>query len=83
VPQSKDLGDADCRIQSRYWTLEAVQVGQLGSCSGKDCGYLLAGLGIVAAASAVISGSVVVVGNTVYWLEKQGRCPGGLGAKLF
>jgi hypothetical protein len=28
----------------------------------------------VAATSAVISGSVVVLGNVAYWLEKQGQC---------
>jgi hypothetical protein len=32
-------------------------------------------MGAVAAASAVVSGSVVVVGNSVYWLESQGSCP--------
>jgi hypothetical protein len=31
-------------------------------------------VGAVAAASVVVSGSIVVVGNVVYWLEKQGKC---------
>jgi hypothetical protein len=83
VPRTKAVDDSDCKVLSRQWTLEAVQIGQVGSCGGKDCGYLLAGLGLVAAGSAVISGSVVVAGNTIYWLEKQGRCPAGLGVQLF
>jgi hypothetical protein len=35
---------------------------------------LLAAAGATAEASAVISGSIVIVGNVVYWFEKQGRC---------
>jgi len=30
--------------------------------------------GAVSAASFVVSGSVVVVGEVVYWLEAKGRC---------
>ena len=30
--------------------------------------------GATAAASAIVSGSIVIVGNVVYWFEKQGRC---------
>lgn len=29
--------------------------------------------GATAAASAIVSGSIVIVGNVVYWFEKQGR----------
>lgn len=32
--------------------------------------------------SAVVHGSVVVVGNTVHWLEKAGKCPAHLVKKL-
>jgi hypothetical protein len=35
---------------------------------------MLVALGAVTAASAVISGSIAVVGNAVYWFERQGRC---------
>ena len=34
---------------------------------------LLVALG-VASTSYIVSGSIVVVGNTVHWIEKQGRC---------
>jgi hypothetical protein len=34
----------------------------------------LVAAGVVSAASAVVTGSVVVVGNVVNWLEKQGQC---------
>jgi hypothetical protein len=35
---------------------------------------LLVAAGVVAAASAVVSGSIAVVGNVVYWIEQQGQC---------
>lgn len=55
--------------------LDSTQLGQIRpNCANADCaGVLLVG-GVVSAASAVISGSIVLVGNTVYWLEKRGRC---------
>jgi hypothetical protein len=31
-------------------------------------------MGLVTAASAVVSGSIALVGNVVYWFERQGRC---------
>jgi hypothetical protein len=39
-----------------------------------DCAAFLVIVGAVAAASMVVSGSIVIVGNVVYWLEKQGKC---------
>lgn len=54
--------------------LQAVQVGALGQCRGNECAALLAFMGATAAASAVVSGSIVVVGNVAYWFEKQGEC---------
>ncbi len=30
--------------------------------------------GAVAGGSVVVSGSIVLVGNTLHWLEKQGKC---------
>ena len=52
-----------------------VDLSWVGSCTGDACAYFLVGIGAVVATTAVVSGSVVVVGNTVYWLEKRGKCP--------
>jgi len=54
--------------------LEVAQVGAIGRCTNRDCAYVLVAIGAVAAASAVVSGSIVLVGNIVYWAEKQGKC---------
>jgi hypothetical protein len=74
-PRTIPSAEEKCRTVSREWVLDSVQMGGFGSCSGRDCAYLLVAVGAVAAASAVVSGSVVLVGNTVYWLEKRGKCP--------
>ncbi|MEY4766451.1 MAG: hypothetical protein RI907_3124 [Pseudomonadota bacterium] len=74
VPCTTEVYDADCHIQTRQMRLEAVQIGMIGRCSNEGCAAVLVFVGATAAASAVVSGSIVVVGNVVYWLEKQGRC---------
>ena len=71
VPHTTSSYDEQCKIQTKRMTLRPEQLGTVGSCAGSDCVVALAALG---AASAVISGSIVVVGNVVYWLEKQGKC---------
>jgi hypothetical protein len=74
LPETRTWYDEQCQIYSKHMTLRAHQVGAIGSCAGRDCVGVLAIFGVVGAASAVVSGSIVVVGNTVYWLEKNGKC---------
>jgi hypothetical protein len=74
VPRTTTSYDEECRVETRHMKLEAAQIAAIGSCSNRDCAYVLVALGAVAAASAVVSGSIVAVGNVVYWLEKQGKC---------
>ena len=77
VPRTVQGYDAQCRTESRHMVLDPVQVGSIGSCSNQGCVVIVALAGVTAAASAVVSGSIVVVGNVVYWLEKQERCARG------
>jgi hypothetical protein len=74
VPRTVVGYDPQCRTESRHMVLDAVQVGSIGSCSNQGCAAILALAGVTAAASTLVSGSIVVVGNVVHWLEKQGRC---------
>ena len=74
VPQTTSVYDENCKIYARHMTLQAEQVGGFAQCSNQGCVALLVGLGAVTAASAVVSGSIVVAGNAVYWFEKQGQC---------
>ncbi len=74
VPVTREVYDRDCQVNAHHMTLEAVQVGAIARCQGDEGAALLVFVGATAAASAVVSGSIVVVGNVVYWFEKQGRC---------
>ena len=74
VPRTDSVFDHDCQMQRRQMTLEVHQIGAFGGCVNDGCLALLVGAGVVVAASAVVSGSIAVVGNVVYWIEQQGRC---------
>jgi hypothetical protein len=74
VPRTDSVFDDDCKVMRRTMVLEVQQVGRFGACSNDGCVALLVATGVVAAASAVVSGSIAVVGNVVYWLERQGTC---------
>lgn len=74
VPRTELVFDQDCKIQKRQMVLDVHQIGGFGGCANEGCATLLVGMGAVAAASAVISGSIAVAGNVVYWLERRGQC---------
>lgn len=74
APRTINVYDPDCQITSRQLILQAEQMPVMGHCRGEECGAMLVVFGAVSAATAVISGSIVVVGNVVYWFEKQNQC---------
>lgn len=74
VPQTREVYDPECRTLTRQMTLETAVVGGFRGCAGDGCTALLVAAGAVTAASAVVSGSIALVGNIVYWFERQGRC---------
>ena len=65
-----DSDHGDCRLVTRKWELETSMVGA-GACTNEACVAALLALPVV---SGAISGSIVIVGNTLHWLEAQGRC---------
>ena len=75
VPQTQMVYDPDCKMHTRQVTLQAAYLGGFHSCAGDSCLAMLAAVGVVTAASVVVSGSIALVGNVVYWMERQGRCP--------
>jgi hypothetical protein len=74
VPQTRQVYDPECHMLTRQMTLETAVLGTFQSCAGDACAAMLAAMGAVTAASAVISGSIALVGNVVYWFERQGQC---------
>jgi hypothetical protein len=74
VPQTRETYDAECRTMKREMTLETAVLGTFQSCQGDACKAMLVATGAVTAATAVVSGSIAMVGNIVYWFERQGGC---------
>jgi hypothetical protein len=74
LPHTTAAYDKDCGAETKSMTLEAHQVASLGQCSNEGCVAWLVAAGVVGAATAVVSGSVVVAGNVVYWVEEKRQC---------
>ncbi len=74
VPRTITIYDEDCKIHARQMVLQLEQIGVFGACVNQGCAALLVGAGVVTAATAIVSGSIAVAGNIVYWFERQGQC---------
>ena len=81
VPRTREGYDPDCQFVTHSMELEAVKVSEFQACgaqghyAGNDLcvAAWVASLGVTAA-SAVVSGSIVVVGNVAYWAERRLSC---------
>jgi hypothetical protein len=69
-----------CPLVTREVTLDTVQLGHIGHCYGDACLFQLTAGTVIFAVSAVVSGSVALVGNTLHWIERTGKC--GLGTAV-
>lgn len=71
-----DNDNGRCQLSTNKRTLELADISQL-NCSGSSSEAAVVCLGAVtvySAITAIVSGSIVLVGNTIHWLEKQGKC---------
>ena len=51
---------------------------------GNSAGACIILAGVITGGSAIVSGSIVLVGNSLHWLEKQGKCEDSfLNTKIF
>ena len=81
VPMTREGYDPECQFVTHSMELQAVQVADFKACfnggrvsAGDVCQMAwIASLGVTAA-SAVVSGSIVVVGNVAYWAERRLSC---------
>lgn len=74
VPRTKIADDPECQGVQKSMVLEEQQVTVMQGCTNNSCLTVLAGAGLVTAASVVVSGSIAVVGNVVYWVERESKC---------
>ncbi len=70
-PRQVSFYDTDCQIVVRKLVMAETGLGIVTvQCQNEACLLPL----IPVAASALIAGSIVVTGNVIFWLEKQGAC---------
>jgi len=73
-PMTTTEYDPACGIIKRHMSLQTNQVEAFVGCQNEGCVELLALAGVVSAATFVVSGSIAVVGDVVYWLEAKSQC---------
>lgn len=74
APRTVSVYDPQCQIVTRQMVLDNQQVAAIAHCQNEGCLTLLVAMGAVSAVTAIVSGSVVVVGNVAYWFEKRSLC---------
>jgi len=73
-PKRVEVYNSDCNIKTRKLTLGVIASNSVPNCSGGNAGACLAAIAAVGPVTAVVSGSIVVIGNTLYYMEKIGPC---------
>ncbi len=71
--QQADL-DNGCDLYFKKLTMDVTSSRIQCQGGGNSAGTCIVLAGVVAGGTAVVSGSIVLVGNTLHWLEKQGKC---------
>jgi hypothetical protein len=75
VVENDDTASSACHTYTKSMSLKVLDENPfMRGCHDEEC---LAAALVVSAGSAVISGSIVLTGNTVHWLEYQGTCSDG------
>lgn len=74
-PRTVEFDDPDCQGVRREMVLDQRVLDGYQACRAVPCDEGAVLLGVLgSAASLVVAGSVYVVGNVVYWVEKQVQC---------
>ena len=70
-PKEVEIYDAECNIKYKKLILESSKSNmKVGNCENEAC---IASL-LTIPLQAIVAGSIVLAGNVVYWLEKEGTC---------
>lgn len=84
APKKVASYDARCMVSTQKieLTMEQMQIFGDVDCFSKSCTSELTGAlftsSVIATTSAIVSGSVALIGNTLYWMESQGKCPNSI-----
>ncbi len=78
VPVTAEDYDPECRIATHHLALQTVQLSAMYNCEHAGEAHVCAAMVLASAgvftASAIVSGSIMVVGNVAYWTEERAVC---------
>jgi hypothetical protein len=74
TPKIVTVYDEECNVEVRQMELESKQIAALTACENDKCAASILGAVMYSMGSVIVSGSIVVTSNVVYWFEKQNRC---------
>jgi len=79
VPKTHEFQEPKCELTTKKLTVDVVglDVNDLQFAHGDGGAVILIVIGAVFTVSAVVSGSILVAGNTVHWIEQEGTCDDG------
>ncbi len=81
LPEAIEEPNIDCKLYTKEFVLNydnrftktLIDV-NIDNCSGDTCKGILIAATAIPITTFIVSGSIVVVGNTIHWLEKEGKC---------
>jgi len=74
VPRTVEVYDPSCRSMMRRVVLDEVQIGAIAGCANQGCVALVVGASAFTAATYLVSGTIMVVGNVAYEVERRVQC---------
>ena len=77
TPNVVHVYDPKCQIMTRKVELNLQKIQALDACSNHECVAQVLGGAVSLVASTVVSGSVALVGNVAFWMEKSANCKAG------
>ena len=74
TPRIVNVYDQKCQVMTRKVELNVQKVQALDACSNHECVAQVLGGAVSLVASSIVSGSVALVGNVAFWMEKSANC---------
>ena len=74
---AKSEDQSNCILHTKKLELKVKNIDGALNCSGESCLPVLAVVSTVSLSTFIVSGSIVFVGNSFHWLEKEGTCDDG------
>ena len=74
LPATIETYDPECRTVSHHMVLQQVQIAEINHCRNQECTMMAVAGAATVTVSAIVSGSIVIVGNAAYWIERRASC---------